>query len=92
MATAKKKEVVKDEKYWNEKVPFYAFKDSGKYSADIIAIVNGRRFQIKRGEQVMIPRYVYEVLMNQMKQDNETADFLTRSTDAFLKEASKNGL
>ena len=83
MATTKKPEAAETKTaerglnaYLRERVPFYAFKDSGKYKDDIVVGVNGRIWRIKRGEQVMIPRYVYEVIANSMDQDGKTADLI----------------
>ncbi|MBR7114303.1 MAG: hypothetical protein IKC76_07335 [Firmicutes bacterium] len=54
-------------------VPFEAFYDGDKYKDDIIVSVNGKRFQIKRGVKVMIPRNVFNVLMRSQQQDMKTA-------------------
>ena len=70
-----------------ELVPFYAFKDNDKYKDDITVGVNGRMFRIKRGEQVMIPRYVYNVLMRSMNQDAKTADLMDAKSNAYAREA-----
>ena len=70
-----------------ELVPFYAFKDNDKYKDDITVGVNGRMFRIKRGEQVMIPRYVYNVLMRSMNQDAKTADLMDAQSNAYAREA-----
>ncbi len=37
-----------------ERVPYMAFKDDGKYKDDIVVIVNGGNFIIKRGVIVML--------------------------------------
>ena len=76
--------------YLNERVPFYAFKDSDKYKDDIIVGVNGKIFRIKRGVTVMIPRYVYNVLMNSMAQDTHTADMIAEEQAKY--EANKPAL
>jgi hypothetical protein len=72
MAEANKKEKVeikaqdpkkslkeRQQEFLNELVPFMAFKDNDKYKDDLVIIVNGKTWQIQRGVQVMIPRYVY---------------------------------
>lgn len=73
--------------YFSELVPFYAFKDSDKYKDDITGGFNGSIFQIKRGEQVMIPRYVYKILERSMKQDAHTADLINNQAKAYAAEA-----
>lgn len=59
-----------DQAYWDELVPhFEPFTDD---DSDSISVkVNGRRFQIKRGEDVMIPRFVKQVIEDRNKQLNE---------------------
>jgi len=74
--------------YLKELVPFFAFRDNDKYKDDITVGVNGRMFRIKRGEQVMIPRYVYNVLMRSMNQDMKTADMIAAQTNSYRSAAS----
>jgi len=45
-----------------ERVSYMAFKDDDKYKDDIVVIVNGHNFIIKRGVVVQVPRYVIAVL------------------------------
>lgn len=80
------------EAFLKERVPFYAFKDNGKYKDDITVGVNGRVFRIKRGETVYIPRYVYNVLMNSMAQDASTADYIDQQSNAYAREAKSWGM
>ena len=84
-------EVVEDtfdvDAYLNELVPFYAFRDNDKYKYDLIVGVNGKIFRIKRGEQVMIPRYVYKVIERGMQQDAHTADLISNQANAYAAEA-----
>ena len=42
---------------------------NNKDEGDVVVSVNGKTFQIKRGEQVKVPRYVVEVLENTKKMD-----------------------
>lgn len=75
----------------NELVEFEAFYDEDKYKDDIYVAVNGRRFQIKRGEKVMIPRYVYEVIMNSEAQDKATARLMEQESTKFANESRALG-
>lgn len=75
----------------NELVEFEAFYDDDKYKDDIYVAVNGRRFQIKRGEKVMIPRYVYEVIMNSEAQDKATARLMEQESTKFANESRALG-
>ncbi len=56
-----------------EKVHLHLFKDSERYADDLVVGINGCIYQIKRGEDVMVPKSVYEVVMNSMKQDEIAA-------------------
>ena len=65
-------ELTQEEKlaaYLNEKVPVKLFKDSSRYKDDVYVSVNGHNFQIQRGVEVMVPRYVKEVLDNSDAQE-----------------------
>ena len=69
--------------YWNELVEYTAFYDGGKYKDDVSVKVNGKRFLIKRGVPVMIPRYVKEVLDNSEKQKAESASYARSLEEQF---------
>jgi hypothetical protein len=65
-----KKNTKKDpEAYLKELVPVKLYKDA-KNKGDVLVTVNGEKFQIQRGKEVMVPRYVKEVLDNQEKMKN----------------------
>lgn len=67
--------------YMKERVPYMAFKDDGKYKDDIVVIVNGSNFIIKRGELVKIPRYVLTVL--------ESKDRELRTANKYIEDAKQ---
>ena len=67
--------------YMKERVPYMAFKDDGKYKDDIVVIVNGSNFIIKRGELVNIPRYVLTVL--------ESKDRELRTANKYIEDAKQ---
>lgn len=69
----------------DELVPFEAFKDNDKYKDDITVIVNGKPWRIKRGEEVMVPRYVYNVLKQSEKQDRAANDYAEAKQNAYNK-------
>lgn len=62
-------------KYLNERVPFKAFKDNNKYKDDIVIGHNGKFYQIQRGVQVMIPRFIYLLIEDSERQLTEAANF-----------------
>lgn len=68
-------------------VPVQLFKDGGKYRDDVFVAVNGRSYQIQRGEMVYVPESVAEVLSQSMAQDNATARMIERESSDFVKQA-----
>lgn len=60
----------------NELVTVRLFRDTERYRDDVFVAVNGKRFQIKRGVEVQVPRYVKEVLDHSMNQDLYAAQML----------------
>lgn len=61
--------------YLEEPVEIMLFKDSDKYSDDLIVTHNGKNYQIKRGVKVMVPRKVQLVIEDSMKQAGLAADY-----------------
>jgi signal peptidase I len=88
MAEAKKTDQVKTTE---EMVKFTAFKDDGRYKDDIFVSVNGKRYIIKRGEEVIIPKSVYEVLMNSQKQNQAAYRLMEEQADKFEAESQRYG-
>lgn len=62
-------EKARQEKLMNERVPIRLMKDSGKYQSAVEVCWNGKIFQLQRGENLMIPRGVMEILMSSEHQD-----------------------
>ena len=75
--------------YWMERVPFRAFKDSGKYKDDITVGYNGRVYVIKRGVEVMIPRAVREIIFQSEEQDQRTAELIDMESSRFAAESRR---
>ena len=73
----------------NELVEIYLFEDGDRYKDDVFVAVNGKTFQIKRGENVKVPRYVKEVLDNSMTQDKAAAKYMKMKQDAYETDAKK---
>ena len=61
--------------YLEELVEIMLFKDSDKYSDDLVVTLNGKNYQIKRGIKVMVPRKVQLVIEDSMKQAGLAADY-----------------
>ena len=56
-----------------ETVKIRLFKDNSRYKGDVFVSVNGRNYQIRRGEEVEVPLEVAEVLEHSAAQDEITA-------------------
>ena len=72
-------------------VKFTAFKDDDKYKDDIFVCVKGKAYQIKRGETVMIPQHVYNVLINNHNQSQAAYKLMDQKADEFKSESKKFG-
>lgn len=68
------------------------FKDNERYKDDVFVAVNGRSFQIKRGEEVEVPESVAEVLERSMDQDAATAGLMERESSRYKAQAEKLGV
>ena len=75
----------KQRAYYEEKVTINLFLDNDKYKDDVIVAVNGKAWQIQRGVDVEVPRYVAEVLNSSMKQDRATALKIKEMEEEFKK-------
>lgn len=91
MATAKKEEekTLETSKETEEQtveepktVEIELFKDNDKYKDDVFVGLNGKTYQIKRGEKVKVPIGVAEILENSQRQDASTQLRLARLQDA----------
>ena len=71
--TENKKQTVKAGAAAQPMVKIRLFKDNGRYKGDVFVSVNGRNYQIRRGEEVEVPAEVAEVLEHSAAQDEITA-------------------
>ena len=65
-------------------VPVVLFKDNGKYKDDVTVGLNGKIWRIKRGETVMVPKEVKEVLDHSEHQDRATSNMITNMEDEYI--------
>lgn len=71
-----KKTTEKEVSYWDEKVKLMVPRDlSNPKIADAVIIHNGHTYQIKRGEEVLVPRKVYQAYMDSEAQKARGLDF-----------------
>lgn len=82
-------EVVENESKMHELVPVKLFYDGEKYTEPVSVTCNGITWMIKRGEEVMIPRYIKEILDNSMAQDEATARYCKELEDDFEKKSAE---
>lgn len=75
-----------------EMVTIRLFKDNERYKDDVFVAINGRSFQIKRGESVQVPKCVADVLEQSMDQDAATAKLMDRESTGYRAQADKLGL
>lgn len=61
------------EAYLRELVPVRIPKDS-RNKGDVLVTVNGKKFQIQRGVEVKVPRYVAQVLDNKQRMEEVALD------------------
>lgn len=69
--------------YLNEKVSRRLFRDNDKYKDDVIVILNGASYLIKRGEDVEIPRKIAMILDQSQAQDEKTAKKIAEKSAEF---------
>lgn len=55
--------------FYEEKVPVFLMKDGGKYKDDLTVTVNGKNYQIRRGQTVMVPRKVALIIERGREQE-----------------------
>lgn len=68
-------------------VQVHLFMDGDKYKDDVFVAVNGRSYLIKRGETVMVPRSVAQVLEQSEAQRQATNRLIARESGAYAAEA-----
>lgn len=80
------------EDYLNEKIPVKLFRDDGRYTDNVFVGVNGHTFEIVRGVEVMVPRYVAEVLKNAADQREKAAMNTDKLQAEFAKASAERGI
>lgn len=69
----------------HELVPYTPFYDGHVYKDDVIVGINGKRWQLKRGEKHMIPRYVYDAIMEDERARAKVNELRRAQQEAFAK-------
>ena len=65
-------------------VPVQIFRDSGKYSEDVTVGLNGKIYRVRRGETVLVPREIREILDHSKYQDETTSKMILRMQDESI--------
>ncbi|MDD6265917.1 MAG: hypothetical protein PUB34_06445 [Clostridia bacterium] len=68
---------------WTDTVKIKLFRDSRRYRDDVFAAVNGRRYRIKRGSEVTVPKCIAEVIFASEIQDEKTAGLIAKTTEQY---------
>lgn len=74
---AKQAEIRKAPDPMEEKVRIRLPKDRENKQPDLFVGLNGKTYLIKRGEDVLVPRAVAEILQNSQEQDEAAYEFIT---------------
>lgn len=74
--------VAENESRMKEKVKIKLFYDGKQYKDDLYVAVNGKNYQIQRGVEVEVPRYVAEVIANSDKQTQLVGDLINQGVEA----------
>lgn len=77
--------------YMAERVPIKLFKDRSNYKDDMVVAVNGTCYQIKRGVEVMVPRYVAAVIANSQNQEVVASEYMDSLADQYARETAALG-
>lgn len=72
-----------------ELVPYTPFKDGKDYKDDIVVLVSGKKYTVKRGVKNMIPRCVRIVIQQSEQQKIKSNEFNEAQQKAF-EASSKN--
>lgn len=84
-----KKAMKKYRQYLNERVPIEFFKGGSEFQADVFVGVNDYSALIKRGEPVMVPRYVAMLIAEsrtqEIKANNIMEDYIKRYEESRAK-------
>ena len=84
---AESEEQKKDREYYEELVTINLFMDNDKYKDDVIVSVNGTAWQLKRGEDIQVPRYIAQVLNDSLQQDKKTSLMIRNMEEKYVRDS-----
>lgn len=83
-------EVANNEEYMKQPVTIKLFKDNGKYRDDVYVCVNDKSYLIRRGVEVIVPRFVERALKNSLNQDEYVASLVERLVNDYEQSSLKH--
>lgn len=78
--------------YYDELVEIELFKDDNEYKDDVFVACNGKRYMIRRGEPVMVPRKIALGLKYSMEQDRASAKYNESLQDEYRTSAKAHNV
>lgn len=72
-----------------EYVTIELFKGGKEFQDDLICSINGKVFQIQRGKQVRVPRYVADFIETARQQDNYANSLIESELKRFDQKADR---
>lgn len=77
--------------YLNRLEPVMLMKDNQNYKDDVTVTYNGVNYQIQRGKQVMVPKFLKLILEDSHRQQMRAADFSAGLSEAFEQKTKQFG-
>lgn len=78
--------------WYAEEVQIRVFRDGERYKDDVFVGVNGKGYLIKRGEDVMVPRFVAEIINQSLDEDANAASKSERLQADFTASSAALGI
>ncbi len=90
MAETKKTEAAeKPENGLKKPVTIRLFKDNFRYVEPLYVAINGKSWLIRRGEDVIVPRYLAEFIKNMEETDQRTSMSIQETSDRWYDRSSR---
>ena len=77
--------------YLNRLEPVSHIQDNQNYKDDVTVTYNGVNYQIQRGKQVMVPKFLKLILEESYRQQMAAADFSANLSESFEQKTKQLG-
>ncbi|MCI9627316.1 MAG: hypothetical protein HFI90_11135 [Clostridia bacterium] len=77
--------------YLNRLEPVLLVKDNHNYKDDVTVTYNGVNYQIQRGKQVMVPKFLKLIIEESYRQQMAAADFSANLSEYFEQKTKQLG-